>query len=324
MLSITPDARLLAHPRHGDCRPFSNSPACPMAEQIDLFKVIGGDGMTSQGIGVVGAGHLGVALASRLIDIGFDRESVWLGHRGSQKSYATSVKAGVEDRLVGVDAVMKHCKVILYTVRPIDYGMISDYELSDGQIVISFLAGVSLSKLSDVARGSGSIARAIISAPDTIAGGQALGVTCGDVDESAVNVLKSVASHILNVRSENQFEPVTVLGACLPFILMYCEFIGAPVSDRVILKCAAEHGLDDWQSVVDWARRVRPRDLNPGEIENYVNQCATPGGIAENIINSLRLHGDFARTVREGIEHAQTMLSVQMEPHQSIGLGGHG
>ncbi|KVK75468.1 pyrroline-5-carboxylate reductase family protein [Burkholderia sp. MSMB1498] len=294
-----------------------------MTEQIDLSKVIGGDGMTSQGIGIVGAGHLGVALASRLIDIGFDRGNVWLGHRGSQKSHATSAAAGVEDRLVDVNAVMKNCDVIFYTVRPIDYRMISDYELREGQTVISFLAGVSLSRLSDAARGPGLIARAIISAPDTISSGQALGATCGDASESARKVLKSVVANTLNVRSENQVEPVTVLGTCLPFILMYCEFMRVAVSDRDILKCAGDYGLDEWAGVIDWARRVRPRGLNPGEIENYVSRCATPGGIAEKIINSLRLHRDFARTVREGIEHAQTMLCVQMEKRESIGLGGN-
>ncbi|WP_066570525.1 pyrroline-5-carboxylate reductase family protein [Burkholderia sp. ABCPW 14] len=286
-----------------------------MAEQIDLSKVIGGDGMTSQRIGIVGAGHLGVALASRLIDVGFDRGNVWLGHRGSQKSYATSATAGVEDRLVDVDAVMQNCDVILYTVRPIDYGMISNYKLRDGQIIISFLAGVSLSRLSDVAHGSGSIARAIISAPDTISSGQALGVTCGDMDENVGDLFKSMVAHILNVRSEIQFEPVTVLGTCLPFILTYCDFIGAAVEDREILKCAQEYGLGEWKGVIDWARRVRPGDLNSNEIENYANHCATPGGIAEKIMSSLRLHGDFARTVREGIEHAQTMLGVQLEKH---------
>ncbi|WP_082715846.1 pyrroline-5-carboxylate reductase family protein [Burkholderia sp. BDU5] len=294
-----------------------------MAEQIELSKAIGGDGMTSQRIGIVGAGHLGVALASRLIDVGFDRGNVWLGHRGSQKSYTTSATSGVEDRLVDVDAVMQNCDVILYTVRPIDYGMISNYKLSDGQIIISFLAGVSLSRLSGVVHGSGSIARAIISAPDTISSGQALGVTCGDMNENARDLFESMVTHILNLQSDNHFEPITVLGACLPFILMYCDFIGAAVSDREILKCAEEYGLGEWGGVIDWARRVRHVNLKKNEIENYVNQCATPGGIAESIMNSLRLHGDFARTVREGIEHAQTMLCVQLEKHGSIGLGGH-
>jgi pyrroline-5-carboxylate reductase len=259
-------------------------------------------------IGIVGTGHLGVAIASRLVDVGFERGRVWLGHRGSQASHAISAAAGMADRLAHVDEVIRHCDVLLYSVRPADYTMLSAYALRDGQSVISFLAGVSLERLSAVVRGHGALTRAIISAPDTIARGQSLGVTYGGADARARALLDAMGTRLLAVPSEDRFEPVTVLGTCLPFILMYCEHLDIAVREDDIVQSATAFGLGEWREIIAWAHRVKPGRPSAEEVERQVNRSATPGGIAEKIMRSLREHGDFARTVQDSVEHARTMV----------------
>jgi pyrroline-5-carboxylate reductase len=263
--------------------------------------------MMSRSIGIVGAGHLGVALAARLIEVGFDRGRVWLGHRGSQASHAISTAAGVADRLARVDEVIRYCDILLYTVRPADFGMISGYALRDGQALISFLAGVPLAKLRDAARGSGAVTRAIISAPDTIALGQSLGATHGEADAPARALLDAMGAQRLSVSSEDKFEPVTVLGTCLPFILMYCDHLKIEVREDDIVRCAADFGLGEWRAIIDWARRVKPGACDARDMARYIDHAATPGGVAERIMHSLRGHGDFARTVAESVEHAKSL-----------------
>lgn len=263
--------------------------------------------MMSPRIGIVGAGHLGVAMASRLIEVGFDRGRIWLGHRGSRSSHAISVAAGMADRLAHVNEVIRYCDVLLYTVRPADYGMISAYALRDGQSLISFLAGVPLAKLCEAACGAGSVTRAIISAPDTIASGRSLGVAYGDADAPARALLGEMGAQLLDVSSEDKFEPVTVLGTCLPFILMYCDHLKITVREDDIVHCAAAFGLGEWRGIIDWAQCVKPGTASAQDLACYIDRAATPGGVAERIMRSLRHHGDFARTVTESVEHAKSL-----------------
>ncbi|AIO65216.1 pyrroline-5-carboxylate reductase family protein [Burkholderia oklahomensis] len=258
-------------------------------------------------IGIVGAGHVGVAVAARLVASGVGGDSLRLGNRESASSRERAAAAGVADLLTDVKAAVDNSDVIVYAVRPADCALLGAYLLERGQSVISVLAGTPLANVARHARGAGRLARAMISSPDTIVAGRSIGAFYGDAGAQAKALFERIGTEVVALDGDARFDAFTALGPCLPIALTYCEAAGIAPRDDDVLECAAACGLGDWRRVLDWAQQVRPRNLSEADTQAYLDRAATPGGITEAILRSLRTRGHLSDALRDGIRHGAAM-----------------
>ncbi|WP_175717168.1 NAD(P)-binding domain-containing protein [Burkholderia anthina] len=90
---------------------------------------VGKDGHVAR-VAILGAGHLGIAIAARLVrEGGGEGTVVRLGNRGSALSRERAAAAGVAHLLTDVASAIDGAEVLPYTVRPTDIAMLGGYAL---------------------------------------------------------------------------------------------------------------------------------------------------------------------------------------------------
>ncbi len=254
-------------------------------------------------IGLFGAGHLARSLASRFILNGVDEGRLSICHRGSPATSVALRDAGLSHLVREPAEVVKRSQMLLYTVRPQDYAAIAEYTTSPDALFVSFLAGVPLNRI-PVAAPGGQRIRVMPSAPDTLMGGNAIAAVYPASNVYAHALLKLMGARIYPVHEESQLHAFTVLGPCLPVALTLWESMGRTVEDGEILAIATSFGLPDPAGILKWARAARPPISLDSQLDRYLSQAATKGGVTEGILDAMRAGASLPDSLRSGIKRS--------------------
>ncbi len=260
-------------------------------------------------IGIVGSGHLGIALAQGLIAAGLPRANLLLGNRHSSASQARLEKAGLGDRYAANQRIVDESQLILLTVRPQDYRALSGLALKPGTVLVSFIAGLPVERIKSLFQPPPQVIRVMVSAPDTIAGACAIGARYG-ADSGLVDaLLRQLGIELIKLPSEAEFDAFTVYGPCLPIVLTYCESLAVSVSQEAIASGATACNLPAWGKVIAWANAVRPRGLDDRARREYLHSATTPGGVTEALLEAVGEGLALSDCFRAGIARSQRLAS---------------
>lgn len=233
-------------------------------------------------LGILGAGHLGRAIAGGLLAAGFANDKLAICRPRSTETYQRLAEADLTECVTDTDAFLRQTKIILYAVRPQDYQTLGKFTLRADYLLVSFLAGIPLARLPDCQR-----VRVMPSAPDTLQ--QQNGIAAlYPADNVVVRELLTVLKlRLFPLQHESQMHAFTALGTCLPIALTYWESLGRGVEDTELSELAAKFALPNYAAVLAWADSVKPHGLSAEERTNYVRQAATPGGVTEAILQGI-------------------------------------
>lgn len=263
-------------------------------------------------IGLFGAGHLARALASCLLRGGVDDGNVRLCHRGSDSTRRALADAGLSHLSATPADLLAHSEVVLYTVRPQECAAIAGYTVSPDLLFVSFLAGVPLSSI-PVPIPENRRVRVMPSTPDTLVRGNAIAALYPGDNTIALSLIQALGAKAYPLRREAQFHAFTTLGPCLPSALTLWASLGKVADTDEILDVADSSALPGAIGIVEWAQGVRPRGLDDSELEQYLNQAATEGGITEAILDAIREGQSLSESLRCGIYRSQQLSQLEAE-----------
>ncbi|MDQ0740473.1 pyrroline-5-carboxylate reductase [Pseudomonas sp. W4I3] len=260
-------------------------------------------------IGILGSGHLGVALAQALIAAGLPRGNLLLGNRHSRAAQARLEQAGLEDRYADNQRIVDESQLILLTVRPQDYRALGGLQLKSATVLVSFIAGLPVERIRSLFQPPPQVIRVMVSAPDTIAGACAIGARYGADSVLVDTLLRQLGIELINLPSQAEFDAFTVYGPCLPIVLTYCESLAVSVSQEAIASGATACNLPPWGKVIAWANAVRPRGLDDRARRDYLHSATTPGGVTEALLDAVGEGLALSDCFRAGIARSQRLAS---------------
>jgi pyrroline-5-carboxylate reductase len=260
-------------------------------------------------IGLFGAGNLGRTIAEGLLAAGFPKSKLCICHHGSEKTSQELAVAGLADLVAPCEVVVQESQILLYLVRPQNLQAIQDYVLRKECLFISFLAGVPLRNL-PIHLPVAQRIRIMTSSPDTLLECNGIAALYPADNVLALELLNLLGLRIVNLRQESDIHAFTALGPCLPIVLTYWESVRRDIDDQELLDTAEIFGLPDYQGILQWAHSVRPKELTREEIEHYLAQATTPGGVTEAILTAMKSCKSLSASLKRGIERSRELAAT--------------
>jgi pyrroline-5-carboxylate reductase len=255
-------------------------------------------------IGIIGAGHLGLALGKTLINRGLDKSALRLSSGGSEAGLARIEAAGLTPCLVSNRALCKACTAVIVAVRPTQVESLSGLRFRAGATVVAVVAGVSRGAWeSTIGR---PVSRAMVSGPDSIEAGQGMAALFPD-DSAALALLRDrlgIETQVLAI--ETSLHAFTA-AMCLPPSFLQLELTGGrPWAEQVGVSLAELHTADlsRWRDVVAWARGATPVGLSSAEKQGYIARMATPGGITEVMVGAIVQGAPITAALNRGMKRS--------------------
>jgi pyrroline-5-carboxylate reductase len=231
--------------------------------------------LNATGVGILGAGVLGGALARALVGRGFRRKNLLIAHRGSPDTRARLEAEGLGGCVVSAEALMRRAGLVLLAVCPQDLPSLVALPKPRGALACC-VAGVPLEAYRRL--GLSGAVRMMISGPDTIASGRAV-ATCFPALPPVRALLNAAGAEYIPSESEEDVDAFTA-GVCLPAALALtgnqADALGriARARPRIAPVCR-------------WARRVLPDFEGEADRDAYVRRMVTKGGVTEAIVEGV-------------------------------------
>ena len=264
--------------------------------------------LDSSTLGVFGVGHFGRAIARGLLDAGFPRSKLRICHRGSADTRRQLADLGLSDCLTDRHELVRDSKIVLYAVRPQDYRALADCRMRADGLLVSFLAGVPLTRL-PVSLSEYRRVRVTTSSPHTLQQRNGIAAIYPAGNDIVLELLSALSLRVFALEHETDMDAFTAFATCLPTALAYWEAFGHQVEADELLEAAARHRLSDYPQVLAWARAVQPRGLAPAELDAYITQAATPGGVTETILREIEAGKPLSVALECGVKRSRKLGS---------------
>ncbi len=248
-------------------------------------------------VGILGAGHLGRALAHALLAAGLPQGRLLLAHGGSAVTAARLAREGLSPCVVDAATLASLADTVLLTLRPQQAGALRGLPWRAGARVLSCMAGVpaqALAALTDRA-----VVRVMPSAPDTLAAGRAV-AGLWPHDEFANDLLAAVGVEVHPLEREDDLNAFTA-AVCLPAAL--AQGGDGPEAPAALQTLAGGQSL--FAALYPWARAALPPTV--GERERFVAAMATPGGVTEAIVTAQRGGASLGEALLAGVARSREL-----------------
>lgn len=249
-------------------------------------------------IGIIGAGHLGRAIAETLIAGGFPQDRIMLSYAGNPATLETIREAGLEPNLVDNKTICKRASVIFITVPPRAFASLHSLPLPCEGLIVSCIAGIPravLGKLFGV-----EVIRMMPSGPDTIRRHKGIAAIFPGND-LLEDLLRRTGMQVQILPDEETMHVFTA-GVCLPAAILASEAAGND-PDEEIADAIRKYSL--LSPIYSWAKEVLPESLSATEREAYITEMSTPGGITEEIVSKVREGNTISVAVEAGIARSR-------------------
>lgn len=248
-------------------------------------------------VGIIGCGHLGMAIAETLVKRGVEKGNLLLTHRDSVQT-----RKKIEECQLGAclatnrDIAMK-CGLLLITVKPQDLASLDKNMFSSKTVVASCMAGVPRNSL--IRLFGPEVRRMMFSGPDTIVAGTGI-ATVYPGHERLEALLSCMGLTQVPISSEDDIDVFTA-GVCLPAAIV--KITDPETRQDAMKKIGKEYPL--LADVYAWAEKNAPGSLTATEAEEYIKKMVTKGGVTEAILTGLNAGATLDVALRMGIERTK-------------------
>jgi len=254
---------------------------------------------TSQHVGILGAGHLGCAIAETLLRQGLAREQLFVSHGSSPKTKQRLHELGLDSQIRDNRTLFESVDTLFLTIRPQAISQLEAAPSSSKAHVISCLAGVPRARLEMQLHIP--VTHAMPSGPATLAQDKGI-IALYPAENTIQPLLQAMLLRCIMLPDEDLFHLFTA-GVCLPAALLLCE--SKPAINEAIEHFAAIY--PPFREIHLWAQDVLPPAMTATECENYVRAMCTPGGITEAIVNSLRQGESLRYALQRGVDRSREL-----------------
>jgi len=245
-------------------------------------------------LGIIGAGHLGSALALQLLASGIAPDRLLLSTGVSEAAQARLRATGLERWIATNERIAATCPYVFLTLRPRDWPVLKDLTFVAQATIASTIAGVPAAALEGVTRRR--CLHVMPSGPDTIRGG--LGICSLFPHHPAMaGILAEMGMRVVPLDSEEETQAFTA-ALCLPAVSVVAQSLGAALGPQWQ---DMERAFPRLAETFRWAREVAPVLANESDRIAYVERMATKGGITEVIVRSFRAGRSLASSLSDGI-----------------------
>lgn len=248
-------------------------------------------------IGIIGCGHLGLAIAESLIRHGFCKENIFISYKGNSSTYTRIEKSGFAECIAENEEILNEADVIFITVKPQDIIRLKEIPFSGKPLIISCMAGVPVEILKNIFKTD--ICRVMFSGPDTILGEKGVAAVFPYNGLAAI-IINKMNLRIFETTEEDNLDIFTA-GVCLPAALLQED-------NEAAVKEAIHVIGSDYPTFSDlyvWAKHILPLFNTKSEKDEYIAGMATKGGVTEAIIESLKEGEPFETAIRKGIARSK-------------------
>ncbi|MDD1729769.1 MAG: NAD(P)-binding domain-containing protein [Methanospirillum sp.] len=274
MNSLSPSDR---HPSHMLSGPLTTDPAV---------------------IGIIGAGHLGRALALAHRQAGYPNSRILISHGSSQQTLEAINRSGLGRNVTSNEEIFQKASLIFIAIRPQSLISLSRLPVSPSTIVISCMAGISTWTLQNL--WNIPVHRMMPSGPETVLAGKSI---AGLYPGSLVirDHLTKIGLEVIVVSDEEQMHDITA-GVCFPAALLVAKDQNLDIENEI----RAGEGFGHLYSrVLSWACTVAPQELSGPERTAYISRMSTPGGITETVCRSIREGNSLYQAYLDGISRCR-------------------
>ena len=247
---------------------------------------------TSQ-IGIIGAGHLGLALAKRLLACGFDADRLLISHRGDAGTRDRLKLAGLENRITTNPELAQKSDLVILAMKPSDMNSLSKLVFNKNAMIVSAVAGLGTGYLTRYLQHD--VIRIMPSSPLTIEAGTAVAAVFPTASQ-VIDFLACLNFRIYRMPAEEIFHLFTAT-VCLAAAFLYLRLQQRTYDETEIVN-RFRNEYDRFPEIYEWVKRDTPVLLETAEIDAYLRRMTTKGGITERILESLQ-NGDSLLTALE-------------------------
>lgn len=244
-------------------------------------------------IAIVGAGSMAEALISGILENGLiDKNNVWVTNNSNKARLAALEERYGIHGTYDLDALFAGADIVMLSMKPKDAASAIEsirQHVTEGMLIVSVLAGVSMNSIEALAGKSLSIARAM---PNTSAavGKSATAIAVNErVSQQQLEMTKQLFGTVglAAFVEESQLDAVTGLSGSGPAYIYYLI--------ETMEKSAVEIGLEKGmakelivQTLIGAAEMVKNSSKSPEQLRREVT---SPGGTTEAGIRVLEEHG---------------------------------
>ncbi len=253
-------------------------------------------------IGIVGCGHLGLALARTLIAHGFSPERLRISFGGNPDTLVSIKEARLERSIATNTDILALSDVVFITLRPDGVQVLRGFQTKTPCLIVSCVAGVSCAALQDI------LGRAVIrlmpSSPQSIEAKSGIAALYPS-NQVIKDLLCELDLETAVLDNEKQLHLFTAL-VCLPAAYLQMEVSGRSRTNPD-LRSFSDYGFDEASRVMAWAEENTPSGLTDDEAAAYISRMATRGGITEAIVAGIKDGSDIHTALLKGIERGETI-----------------
>lgn len=259
-------------------------------------------------IGIVGCGHLGMALAKTLIANGFTRENLRVSFGGNPATLLSIRQASLE-RTVSTNAdIFIQSDVVFITLRPDGVNVLQGLEINTHCMIVSCVAGVHCLSLKELL--GREVLRLMPSSPQSIELKRGIAALY-PANTVIQDLLFDLDLETVVLDKERQLHFFTSL-VCLPAAYLQMQIAGL-ARKKPDLSFFTSYRFDKAARIIKWAKKNTPAKLKPGEIIAYISRMATKGGITEAIVESIRHGDDINRALSLGIQRSEQIAAEYVD-----------
>ena len=256
------------------------------------------DLLAGEGIGVIGCGHLGRAIALQLVSSGFPLDRLRVSRGKSDGSLEKILDAGLGPCLAGNEEICRDSSIIFICIRPQSLPDLVGLAFPRDALIVSCMAGVSLSAIRGLL-GVDAV-RMMPSGPDTIREGKAIAAIYPH-NKIICRILQVLGLRVFELKEEDQMHAFTA-GICLPAALA-ASVVGEGGMKDACRSLSQDY--PDFPKICNWVRETVPRFEGEEDKQNYISRVATRGGITEAIVQSLGRGNDLTAALKNGIDRSR-------------------
>ena len=258
-------------------------------------------------LGIIGAGHLGSALALQLLRHGIVPNRLALSTSGSEAARVRLREAGLERCIASNEAIAAACPYVFVTLRPRDWATVKTLRFAPRAMIASTIAGIPAKTLEEIT--GRRCFHVMPSGPDTILAGMGI-CSIFPSDPAVIGILADMGMRVVPLDSEEDTQAFTA-AVCLPAVEVVARSAGVSLDAQWR---DLEREFPRLAETFRWARTVAPVLSDEPARRAYVERMATKGGITEVIVGSFRSGQSLVQSLRNGIARCAEIAADAAEP----------